>query len=173
MADLNVGTYSPEDMTVVISVNEVTHAVGGWAEGSFLSVERAMASSTMVLGATAAGACRVFRSNPAATVSMTLTSSSSDNDVLMSIWEKDSETRDNSWLFNMTLLDGTGRSSFHCSQCYIENIPTATFGTETESRTWVIHAMQMKQYVGGNAKLPPDVVATLESLGTTVSDRWK
>ncbi len=173
MADLNLGTYAPEDMTVVISVNEITHALGGWAEGTFISVERSMPSSAMVQGATRSGNCRVFRSNTAAMVTITLTQSSSDNDVLMSIWKKDSETRDNSWLFNMTLLDGTGRSSFHCNQCYIENVPTATYGTEAESRTWVIHAMQMDEYVGGNAKLPPDVVATLESLGTTVSDRWK
>lgn len=172
MADMNLGTYSPEDMVCAISVRDVTHAIGGWAEGTFVSVERVSPSSTMVRGATRNGHLRVLRNDDTATITFTLTQSSSDNDVLSGIWRADKQARDNTWLFNMTLVDATGRSYFHCSQCYIENMTTGSFGTESEARQWVIHAAQLDEYVGGNAKLPADVVQTLEKLGVTVADRW-
>ena len=173
MADLNLGTYSPEDMICVITANNVSHIVSGWAEGSFVSVDRVSPSSVMVKGATRNGNLRVIRNDDAGTVTFTVTQSSYDNDVLSALWRADKETRDSTWLFNMTLIDGTGRSYFNCRECYIENMPTGSYGTDAENRTWTIHALQLDEYIGGNAKIPADVVETLEKLGITVADRWQ
>jgi hypothetical protein len=115
---------------------------------------------------------RVFRSNNGATISFTLLQFSASNDVLMELWKKDAEARDNTWLFNLTIVDGTGRSVFHARQCFIQNLPTASFGTDAENRQWNIQAVELDEYVGGNAKLPPEVLNTLTLLGATVSPRW-
>lgn len=176
MADLNLGTYSPEDMIAVLTGNgpegSYTHAISGWAEGTLVTIERETPSSVIVQGATRNGAGRIFRSNKGASISLNITQFASDNDVLSAIWNADASSRDSRYLFNMILVDGTGRSVFHCNQCYIENIPTITFGSEAESRTWVIHALELDEFVGGNAKLPADVVDTLAKLGVNVAERW-
>lgn len=176
MADLNLGTYSPEDMIAIISGTTpdgaYTHALSGWAEGTFITVERTTASSAFVQGATSNGNGRIFRSHKMATISYSILQFSSDNDVLSAIWKLDSEARDSSMMFNMILVDGTGRSVFHCNQCYIENMPSATFGSESESRTWVIHALQLDEYIGGNAKVPTDIQNTLAKLGVNLAARW-
>ena len=176
MADLNLGTYSPEDMIAVLTGDGTegtyTHALSAWAEGTFVTIERQMPSSVLVQGATRNGAGRIFRSNKGASVSFSILQFANDNDVLSAIWKADADSRDSKYLFNMILVDGTGRSVFHCNQCYIENIPTITFGSEAESRTWVVHALELDQYVGGNAKIPTDVVETLAKLGVNVAERW-
>lgn len=171
MADQNLGTYSPEDMIAIISVGEITHAISGWAEGTFLTVERTHPTSTLVQGADTSGG-RIFRSNKGGSITFMLQQFSSSNDVMSAILQKDGESRDNTWLFNLTLKDGTGRSVFHARQCFIENVPHVTFGTEAESRSWVIRAIELNEYVGGNAVLPPDVVETLTKLGVTVEAKW-
>lgn len=177
MADQNLGTFSPEDMIAIISGVGIdgtpyTHALSGWADGSFISVERMIPSSTLVQGATSNGSGRVFRTTKNANISFTILQFSSDNDVLSAIWKQDYDSRDNSALFNMILKDGSGRSVFHCSQCYLENIPAISYGVEGESRTWVVQCMNLDQYVGGNAKIPSDIVLTLQKLGVTVDEQW-
>lgn len=172
MADVNLGTYSSDDLTVILTVQDITHAFSGFAEGTMLSVEKSTPSSTLVLNGDSGGG-RVFRKTSDGMLTFTLNQWSSTNDVLSEILRNDGETRDNTWLFNLAVLDGTGRSAHFARQCFIENLPTSSFGTELETREWVIRSADMEHYIGGNAKLPAEVIATIEKLGGTVAPRWR
>lgn len=172
MTDVNLGTYSSDDLTVILTVKDITHAFSGFAEGTMLSVEKSTPTSTLVLNGDSGGG-RVFRKTSDGMLTFTLNQWSSTNDVLSEIHRNDGETRDNTWLFNLAVLDGTGRSAHFARQCFIENLPTSSFGTDLESREWVIRSADMEHYIGGNAKLPAEVVSTIEKLGGTVAPRWR
>ena len=171
MADLNLGTFAPEDVVIVISHPQFTHIVSGYADGTFVNVERNMESSTLYQGADNSGG-RILRSNKSGTITLTLHQFSATNDVLSEVYRNDIEARDNTWLLNITIIDGSGRSAFYARQAFIGNLPSTGFGNEIENRDWVLQAVELNQYIGGNAVLPPDVVATIESLGGTIAAKW-
>jgi hypothetical protein len=41
-----------------------------------------------------------------------------------------------------------------------------------QTREWVIHMPNSTLFLGGNAKISAEDVATLEALGATVDPRW-
>lgn len=172
MADTNLGTYSSDDLTVIITAQEITHAVAGFAEGTMVSVEKTTPTSKLVLNGDKGGG-RVFRSTSDGMVTLHLNQWSATNDILSDLHRADAETRDSTWLFNIAVVDGTGRSAHYARQCFIENIPTSSFGTDLETREWVIHSADMDHYVGGNGKLPAEVITSIEKLGGTVAPRWR
>jgi hypothetical protein len=172
MADQNLGTYSADDLTIVITVQDITHAAAGFAEGTMASVTKNTPTSTLVLNGDSGGG-RVFRKTSDGRITLTLNQWSYTNDVLSEILRNDSETRDSTWLFNIALIDGTGRSAHFARQCFIENFPDAGYGTELETREWVIISADMDHYVGGNGKLPPEVINTIEKLGGNVPAKWR
>ena len=45
MADIVIGNYSPEAVTIVISKGSFVHQVTGFAEGTFISATRLVAAS--------------------------------------------------------------------------------------------------------------------------------
>lgn len=179
MADLNLGTYSPEDFLVVVSWNAGndvgSHIISGYNEGTLCSIAREMQSSTLVRAPDGGGG-RVYNSNDGGTITVTLNQFSSSNDVMMNLWLKDKEARNSDWLLNITVVEGTGRSVFHGSQCVIQNLPNYTVGDGTgssEPREWMFQAVKLDQYIAGSAKIPADVVSVLEGLGASIADKWK
>lgn len=171
MADINLGNYSPDDLHLVISLDDEVHIVGGYSEGTMVSVTRTTPLSTYVNGGDDSG-MRVFRKNSAGSMTITLMQTSGTND-FMTMWaKKDIEMR--GYLGKVTFVDASGRSSFTGTDCFVESLPDAGFGTDgTDNRTWVIYCRKLDQHIGGNSKLPEDAVQTLESLGYTVQDYWK
>lgn len=172
MADNNLGTYSPDDCVAIITYGEIAHAVSGYAEGTFITAERTNPYSTMVSGADQTG-YRVFRRNDSGTITFSLHQSSQTNDVFNQLLELDMETRDNSALFTISVVDGTGRTRFFAKDCFIEGKPSAAFSTEGEGRDWVITSNTLDMDIGGNAKIGAEVVAQLEKLGFDVPARWR
>jgi Protein of unknown function (DUF3277) len=167
-----LGSYSPENVTVVINHSDFSHIIGGFVEGAFVSVSRENPHATLYTGADLSNA-RVIRRNKGGTISVSLHQASESNDVLSYLLQKDEENADGTWLFGMTIKDELGRSVFHSPVCFISNPPEASFGTDLGDRTWVIQAVSIDQVQGGNGKLSPDTVATLTELGFAPEDRWK
>jgi len=170
MADTNLGTYSPDDMVCIITLGDVSHPVSGFAEGTMVTAARTNPISTMISGADRSG-YRVYRSNKTGSITLSLIQSTSSNDLLQGIIDKDELSRD--VFFEMFVADTSGRSWFRATQCFIENQPEASFSTEGEQRDWMITALELEQHLGGNAKVPADVALQLEKLGFPVPDRWK
>lgn len=168
----NLGSYSPEDVVMIISNDNFSHSVSGFADGTFISFERGVPRATLYTGADLSAA-RVLRRNKSGTVTLTLHQAAESNDVLSEIARLDEEAHDNTWLFNVTIKDLQGRSVFFAPQAFIGNDPTVSYGTDLETREWTLECLNVDRHVGGNSKFSPENQATLESLGFEVADKWK
>ena len=170
MADTNLGTYSPDDLIVVITTDDTVHYVSGFAEGTMISVEKPTPTSTYVPNADAGGG-RIWRKQNHAMITMTLNQFTSSNDFLQELYDRD--VADRGYYFTMAVIDGTGRSNFHSRQCFIESIPTFSAGTDVSTHDWVVSSVETDFHIGGNAKVPADIIAQIEALGGTVPARWR
>lgn len=168
-----LGNYSPEDVVMIIS-NDIfgTHTISGTADGTFISYERSVDRATLYVGSDLSSA-RVLRRNKSGTVSLTLHQSAESNDVLSMIALRDEEAHDNSYLFSVTIKDLSGRSVFFAPEAFIGNDPTTSYSTDLETRDWTITVTSVERHTGGNAKVNPEVEATLQTLDYTVEDKWK
>jgi hypothetical protein len=175
MADNNLGTYNPEQIVAVLTVPdhpEVAHVVSGWAEGTFLTFEKTTPSSTLILGADNTGG-RLRRTTKGGTINFTLQMFTASNDILTQLEKNDGSATDNSWLFDLTIKDGMGRSFLHAKQCFIVNTPSMSFGTDaTDTRSWDIQAINIDYYIGGSAKIPAEIASTLTAMGVIVDPSW-
>jgi hypothetical protein len=173
MADTaNLGTYSPEDVIMIIGNDQFSHTVSGMVDGTFINYERTVDRATLYVGADL-HAGRVLRRNKAGTVTVTLSKFAESNDVFTRIAELDEEAHNNDWLFSVTIKDTTGRSLFYAPQAFIGNDPNIAYGTDQSDREWTIVVMNVQKHTGGSSKFTPENQATLESLGYVVDDRWK
>jgi hypothetical protein len=166
-----LGSYSPENVSVVLSHPDFNHVANGFVEGTFVSVSRENPHATLYTGADLSNA-RVIRRNKGGTISLSLHQASETNDVLSYLLQKDEENADGTWLFSVTIKDELGRSVFYSPVCFISNPPEASFGTDLGDRTWVIQAVSIDQIQGGNGKFSPDTAATLTELGATPEAKW-
>jgi hypothetical protein len=167
-----MGTYSPEDVIVVISKSDgFNHVVGGYTEGTFIDISRLVAHATMTTGADGSHA-RVVRRVKSADITITLHQSSESNDVFSALLALDEQTRDNTNLFSILIKDQTGRSMYSAAQAFIGTVPSSTFGVEMSDRAWVIHTTNMETHIGGNAVLTADADTTLQELGYVPDPRW-
>lgn len=167
-----LGTYSPENMTIVLSNSKMSHTVSGYADGTFLSISRQAPHATLYTGADLSNA-RVVRGNKGATVSLTLHQAGESNDILSALLAADETSRDGSDCFSVTIVDTIGRSKYYSPVAFLGNNPDASFGVDIEAREWQIHCVSLTQVTAGNGKLTPDGVSTLESLGVDVDARWR
>ena len=167
-----LGSYSPEEVTIVISNSQFSHILSGFTDGTFVSVARTIPHATPYVGADASHA-RVIRKVKSADITVTLHQASESNDVLTQLLAKDEQYADNTWLFNITIKDNSGRTMYSASKAYIGTVPDSDFGTDITDRPWVIHAINMETHIGGNSELTGDGYATLQELGYEADNRWK
>lgn len=166
-----LGSYSPEDVIVILSNEFFSHSITGYADGTFINISRQVPPSTLYSGSDNTNA-RVIRANKGSTVALTLHQAAESNDILSQALIMDEATRDGSWCFSLLIKDGTGRSLYYSPQAFVSNSPDASFGSEIDTREWTLQCVSLSNYVGGNGKLTADTYGTLQSMGATVDPRW-
>lgn len=166
MPSILLSTYSPQDVTVVISQGAASHVVSGMAEDGFISIERNSETFEMYTGADDTNT-RIYKPNTSCTVTISLQQTSNSNDVLSTLYELDRASRNTSGLFAITVKDNSGRSVFSAPQAYIATVPNAEFGISMNTRDWVIHCPRPDYYLGGNAPLDSQDLATLATLAAS------
>lgn len=167
-----LGTYSPENIVIVLSNSKMSHTISGYADGTFLAISRQAPHATLYTGADLSNA-RVVRGNKGATVTLTLHQAGESNDVLSALIAADEESRDGSDCFSVTIKDTIGRSTYYSPVGFLGNNPDASFGVDIETRDWQIHCVSLSQMTGGNGKVTPDGVEVLSALGVETDARWK
>lgn len=172
----NLGSYSPEDVLMVISWNAPgdsgSHILSGTAEGTFIVYERTVPRATLYVGSDLSAA-RTLRRNKSGTITVTLMQGSESNDILSELARKDEEARNNDYLLSITLKDTFGRTMLFAPQAFLGNDPSISFGTDYGTRDWTFEVLNVQRHFGGDSKFTPENEATLTSLGYTVEDKWK
>jgi|SRR5690606_25522285 len=171
MIDTNTGTFSPDEVISIVSFRGVDHVIGGYSEGTFITAERTEPSSVSV--STVRGASgRIKRNIKRGTITISLNSMSSSNDVLNQLFILDEENNDSTGFFTLSIADKTGRSWLYGRECYISLQPAMELSTEEATKSWEITCGYLEMSHGGNAAIPLEIVTQLQNLGMTIVDRW-
>lgn len=173
MANEFIGNYLPDDFTIILSKGDFVHRVTGFADGTFISMDRLVPTSEPYQGVGDNAFARVKRRVTAMNVTVTLHQYSPSNTVLQQLQLADSNTPDNTWVFSCTMKDLSGQTVASSSNAIIAAPANASFSTTTETRDWQIYMFGSDLFIGGNMPLSDQEVSAVETLGGTVEDKWQ
>lgn len=137
-------TYNP--LLVVITFKG--NIISGFADGTFLMVERDTETFSKVIGASGE-VCRVRSLDRSGKATITLLQSSVSNDILSAINTLDELTGEGVGAFLVSDLNGT--TLLAAPNAWIEKPASAEFGKELSDREWVLALDQVEMGIGGIA----------------------
>lgn len=174
MASEFIGNYSPDDFSIILSKGGFIHRITGFADGSFVSMDRIVPTSEPFQGVGDNSFGRVKRRVTAMNVMISLHQYSPSNYVLQQLQAADAaDPTSNQWVFQCTLKDVSGQTVASSVNAIIQAPANATFSTTTETRDWNIYMFGSDLTIGGNMPLSDQEVAAVEAVGGIVEDRWK
>lgn len=168
-----IGNFAPDDFIIILSKGDFVHRVTGFADGSFVTMERLVPTSEPYQGAGDNGFGRVKRRITGMTTTITLHQYSPSNTVLQQLQLADANDPGNTWVFNCMIKDPSGQTVASTSSAIIAAPPTAAFSTTTETRDWQIYMFGSDLFIGGNMLLSDAEVQAVEVAGGTVDARWQ
>lgn len=173
MANEFIGNYAPDDFTIVLSVGDFTHRITGFADGTFISMDRLIPTSEPYQGVGDNAFGRVKRRVTAMNVTISLHQYSPSNFVLQKLQDADSNDPGNQYVFAATMKDLSGQTIVSSNNAIIAAPANASFSTTTETRDWNIYMFGSNLTIGGNMPLSEQEVAAVEAVGGTVEARWQ
>jgi len=173
MAEQNLGTYSAEEVQVILEQEStgLVYRVVGFMEDAMVTITPSVDTYTPYNGADNTGA-RIHNGNRSANVVLSLQQTSPSNDVLTRLLQKDIRSRRNEGLFSVMIKDASGRTVATARQAYITRLPEITYTNNMSVREWNIYAYNSEIFVGGNAMLEPEVVDALTTLEAPIDNTW-
>lgn len=134
-------TFDPAQISVVFG----TSAIIGFAEDTMINIETEDTQyndNTDIYG----NVTRYKVNRNTAKITITLTESSSSNDLLSNYVELDRVNDAGS--FPVMIKDPNGTSLFSSTSAYVEQVPQVEFGAEAKTREWAIKATNVSNFVG-------------------------
>jgi hypothetical protein len=141
---MSVRTYDPKQ--VVITIGGVP--MSGFADGTFLEVQREDDGYTKVVGADGY-TTRTRSNNRSGSITLTLKQSSPSNDVLSGFAILDEAT--NTAVLPIFIKDLSGNSVFFSAQGWVKKFANSTYGKDLDNREWTIDCADFDVFVGSNA----------------------
>lgn len=142
-----VATFDPA--SVVVTIGGVP--MSGYADGTFLLIQRAVDAWSMVVGADGL-TTRVKSNNRSGTMTLTLTQSSPSNDVLSGFANLDELS--NAGIVPVLVKDLSGNSVYFSATGWIQRYPDSEFSNIMSNREWVIALADIDIFVGSNGVQP-------------------
>ncbi len=170
-----IGNYSPDDYTVILSVpgTNFVHRVTGFSEGTFITLERLVPTSTPYQGVGEKSVGRVKRKITSMSATISLSQLSSSNDVLQALQAADADdSTSNEWVFACTVSDLSGTHKVSTNTAIIQAPASKAFADTMSSRDWMIHMFDSVEEGGGNMLLSDQEVTAIEATGGSVDPRW-
>lgn len=137
-------TYSPKRVELIINGTPMK----GFADGTFISVERTSDAFTTNVGADGE-ASRTHSSDKTGKVTLTLQQTSDSNDFLSALVIADEKTLKSQ--FALLLKDTNGKTVVASAFAWIDKVSNAEFAAEISDREWVISCAELESFVGGNS----------------------
>ena len=142
-------TYDPS--SIVASFAGVP--LSGFADGTFVSVERSNDSFTLMVGA-GGEAARSRSRNSSGKVTFTLMGTGVVNDLLSAVWRADELSATGVGSFILKDLNGTTLCA--ANNAWIVKPPKIEFGKEISTREWVIECESVYMKAGGTSSVAVD-----------------
>lgn len=135
--------FNPKDVIVTYG----GAILSGFADGTFVNVERTSDAFTMSTGADGE-TTRVGSADRSGTITLTFNQSSPSNDVLSLIANNDE--RQGNGVLPFLVKDSNGTSVFATAYAWIRKMPAAAWSKDVETREWVLDCAELEMNVGGN-----------------------
>lgn len=136
-------TYNPKKVQLAIG----THLVTGYADGTFIQVDRNSDQFQVVVGADGEAA-RAASADKSGTVTVTLMQTSASNDFLSTALNTDELTNLNT--MPLLMKDISGRTLVQAAEGWVKKYATIEMGKEIVSREWVYETGELLIAEGGN-----------------------
>jgi hypothetical protein len=139
------GVYTYDAASVIITIDG--KVIGGFADGTFIEVERTSPSFTKVVGADGRTS-RAKTNDISGSITLTLAQTSPSNDVLSQLHNQDLVASDA--IFPVMMQDASGSTVLFTGTGWVEGLPKTDFAKDISNRAWVIHISQMQFTINGN-----------------------
>lgn len=136
-------TYNPKRVQLAIG----PHIVTGFADGTFIQVDRNADQFQVVVGADGEAA-RAASADKSGTVTVTLMQTSASNDFLSAALNTDELTNLNT--MPLLMKDISGRTLVQAAEGWVKKYATIEMGKEIVSREWVFETGELLITEGGN-----------------------
>lgn len=136
-------TYNPKKIQLAVG----SHIVTGFADGTFVQVDRTADQFQVVVGADGEAA-RSASADKSGTVTITLMQTSASNDFLSNALTTDEDTNLNT--MPLLMKDISGRTVVQAAEGWIKKYATVELGKEIVSREWVYETGELLITEGGN-----------------------
>lgn len=140
---MSTKTYDPGLVVVSIGGN----IISGFADGTFISVERTSDSFSKQVGADGE-VTRVRSRDRSGSITLTLMASSLSNDILTALHKLDELS--GTGVVPFLLKDLAGTTLVAAQSCWIRKPANVEFGKELSNREWALDANPIVMTVGGN-----------------------
>ena len=136
-------TYDPSQVAIIVGGFQVT----GFADGTFLSVERNADNFALYVGTDGEGT-RAKSNNKSGRMTFTLAQSSDANAFLSALATADELS--NSGIVPVLVKDNSGTSLYSAETAWIVKHSPAEFGREVGTREWILETDNLAVFTGGN-----------------------
>ena len=131
--------YAADGVSVIANGTPLT----GFAEGSFVTVARAVESATLAIGADGKGTM-VVNPNKSGTITVRLQQTSLSNAVLTTLEATKA-------VFAVIIKDTNGNSLHSGAKAFVSSMPSSDYAQEVSAREWTIMVEALIHFEGGNA----------------------
>ena len=137
-------TYDPKQYSLIVG----GHIVGGFADGTFLTVARNNDTWALTMGADGEGA-RAKSNDKSGTLVFTLLQTSQSNSVLSGFHNADE--LNNAGQVPVLVKDNNGDTVIEATTAWVRKPADVELAKEITSREWTIETDNLTMLVGGNA----------------------
>lgn len=137
-----IATYDPKNVIVTIDGTNLS----GFADGTFVTVERASETFTKVVGAYGEVA-RVKSADRSGSMTITLMQTSNSNLFLNGLANQDEQSSDG--IVAIQVKDSTTNTIINANEAWIKTKPKAEFGKDMGNREWVFELADVTLNHGG------------------------
>lgn len=150
MAACKTKDYDPKKVKILLG----GHLVGGFSDGTFLSISTNNPLWTLAAGASGEFA-RSKSNDKSATIEITLMQTSISNNVLSSFALSD--TTSNTGKFLLTIVDENGFSAYTAAEAWVQQMPSVSYGKEISDVSWTIETGCLSPHFAGGTTVDEGV----------------
>lgn len=136
-----MATYDPTQFGIIFGAS----ILGGFSDGSFLTVQRNEESFSIRTGVDGTTA-RAKNANKSARITLTLMATSESNDVLAAAAQADELT--SSGVQSFLMRDNNGTTLVTAARCWVTKPADIEYGREVGDRQWVLETDNCQIFVG-------------------------